>query len=536
MARSGVNNSARERAARVKEFYDNPDMRRPFEDFTLARNTSTVFTITDRVGGIETDAQSRLEIGQRLRLEGTDGETNEFWEGFITDVVQSPSNICTVTVAIWDAVDSEDETGPLLVPAYIEVGPKELGTASWYEVGPSAGKLPLFDDLDPHVIIPEVDLDVGKLGGSTREEISHASARGRINANGDFGVWQRGDTFTSLTTGYLNDDDNVCADNWTILSDGNDVVDIARDSTDFPPGIGVSASLRMTVATVNKAHGVITFIEKADGLDIADSGTLQKCSLSFWVKEGATTGVGAIRAYVLNMKTEIPTTSPVAAWASAGVNHTFDGADWELPEPATPEPYLAVSLTSGWTEYKIEGIDLDRTGVGVGGLAIAFLTDDNTMAVASDWHLAAVQINLGDKALPFIRQPAAVERLRCERYFQWTGDEEEDRPAHGIGVEHALVDISTNLGGGPPGVDFASVTWPLSAMFKLPTLVTYNWFGTPSVAGDDWSDGEADPDGSFDITASTVNRKLVHITTEVASQKTLVGIIASCHANIWGNN
>ena len=71
--------------------------------------------------------------------------------------------------------------------------------------------------------------------------------------------------------------------------------------------------------------------------------------------------------------------------------------------------------------------------------------------------------------------------------------------------------------------------------YKLPTLVTYNFANTPA-AGDDWSDGAVSPGGDFDITASTVNRKLVHITTEEASQKKVVGIILAAHANIWGNN
>ncbi|MCH8188525.1 MAG: hypothetical protein IIB66_07475, partial [Proteobacteria bacterium] len=122
MDRTGVNDAARERAAALKIFYDNPDMRRPFEDFDLARTSGLIFTITDRVGGIETNAGTRLEVGQRCRVE----LSNDIWEGFIT-IVNQVSDVCTVTIGIWDPADSEDVPGPVGAPDYFEVGPKELG-------------------------------------------------------------------------------------------------------------------------------------------------------------------------------------------------------------------------------------------------------------------------------------------------------------------------------------------------------------------------------------------------------------------------
>ena len=59
----------------------------------------------------------------------------------------------------------------------------------------------------------------------------------------------------------------------------------------------------------------------------------------------------------------------------------------------------------------------------------------------------------------------------------------------------------------------------------------YNFRAIPSPL-EFWSDGTND----FLVDADTENRKLIHATCTTASQKTVVGIIISCHANIWGNN
>lgn len=528
MQRSGVNNSARERAASIKTFYDNPDFRRPFEDYTLARVSSTIFTLTDDL--IEADASLALEVDQRLRLEGTGGEAGKFWEGFITAVVQSPATVCTVTVAIWDTADSEDAVGPLLAPAYIQVGPKELGTAAWANTGTAATQAPLNSDLEGHTQTPEANLDVGFLDGETREEISIAAARVRLNANGGCGVWQRGTSFTAVDS--LNDDENLCADNFVIISDGDDRVDVTR-STDVPVNVPVQYSIQMSAQpTSNEKHGLVHIVELADGLDVGIAGTTNKISMSFWAKVGAVAGIDQLRAAVLVLKNATPTTHPVSVWGSGSQGVlTFNSTDWQLVTGQTPDGDLAVSMTGVWAEFKIEGLDLDigGSGSGVGPIALVLTADESVIATNMSWHATAFQANRGDKALPFIHVPEALERERCYRYYEKTLPE-ATTPAHNAGLSGALCQYPT---GPVAGTGHLHQSWRFRAeKYKTPTILTYNPIeAVPSTShwGAITEDlvpivsniGTASAD--FSVTAGSANNE-----DEVYS------IHAAAHANVWG--
>ena len=528
MARSGVNDTIREAMASVKRFYDDPGLRRPFEDYTFARSSGTQFTLTNAT--IESNAASLMEAGQRIKMIGVGADAGKIWEGFVSDTPAVPTYSAPVTTfhVAWVLADSEDIVGPTVVPAYLEVGTKELGQAAWYDVGTAAGKIPTYDSLDPHVIKTEAALDVGFLGTETREDIAMAGARGRLNTNGGFDFWQRGNSFTS-TTAYTNDDDEVCADNWTMIADGNDMIDVSKDTSVFPSTAPVKSSLKVEAggaATSNQKHGIITFIESLDGLDVSLAGGTKTVSLSFWAKVGAVVGVSAIRAYVLNIKNTIPTTSPVATWANGSTgNVVFTATDWELPSGGDVDPFLAVTLAGSWTEYKIEGIELDQSGAGGGGIAIAFIVDDAAFSAGASWHIAGVQLVRGSKALPFIRIPMATEFTQCQRYFESTFDEELQRPAHAGGNAHALMAHANDQG------DFGA-DWRFSApKFKLPTLATYN----PRVAAPstgNWDDGTADRA----VSSSEITRKGVHILCTTGTVDIVHRIGAVAHANVWGSD
>lgn len=526
MPRTGVNNSARERAASIKLFYDNPDMRRPFEDFTIAWINEKSFTLTD--GAVENNAISRLEVGQRMRVEGTASEASKYWEGFIATVAQV-STICTITVTAWDSADSEDTDGPQLVPAYIEVGPKELGEAAWFDTGAAAGKIPAYDDLDPHVIKTEETLDVGFIDGQTREELSMAGARGRLNVNGGPEIWQRGVTFDGANSN--NDDEDMCADNFMIISDGNDRVDVTRD-TSTPIGVPVEFSIKMSAQpSANEKHGFVHFCERNDSGDVGHTDTTEKVSLSFWAKLGSVAGIDQLRAAVLVLKNTTPTTHPVSIWGSGSQGVlTFNSTDWALVTGGSPDGDLAVSLTGTWTEFKIEGLDMS-TFSGVGPIALCLTADESTIATNMSWHVAAIQFNRGDKALPYMITPRAMELQRCYRYYEKTFPE-ATTPAHNAGRTGAIGQYPT---GPVSGTGHLHQSWKFRAeKYKTPTIVTYN----PDTAAPPTGDWASASEELLEVQSNvgTSSADLSVAAGAANNEDEVYAIHATAHANIRGNN
>lgn len=520
MQRSGVNNSARERAAGVKDYYDSPDFREPFEDYTFLRVTATQFTLTD--GSIEAPvatagASDLLQIGQRVRMVGQGADNGTTYLGFIDSTPSGPSYSSPITTfhVVWDG-----GTGPTTVPATMEVHLLELGTAAFSNTGTTLAQtppeIPTADDLDPHVFDPESGLDVGFLDSQTREQITMAAARGRLNGNGDMSIWQRSSVFaTGIGTG--NDDGDVCADGWTIISDGANQVIVSRD-TDAPTGFLYSMRLQ-SVATGK--YGVVYPIEVEDANDVAAAGADQRISASFAAKfDSGSTGIDQIRVYLLNIKNVSPG-DPVSAWpGGSGSDFTVNSTGWEIIASTT------VTLTGDWqtfTPAAFENIDPDLTASGNGGLAILFHVDEATIAAGSAWFIDAVQINRGAKTLPFIRMPKAWEWNRALRYCETTfvdgtaiGDNQ--------GNPHALQVVCS--------VDTGAITWSFAqAKYRTPTLLTFN----PGVASptNDWYDSIGPEEVAAIVSVNNTSAQLAF--TAASNDGAIYRIAAYVHANIWGN-
>jgi hypothetical protein len=522
MTRQDVNDSAREVMAAAKRFYDSPDFRNPFRNFTLTRTTGTVWILVD--GGGQTNAGQFLELNQRVKMVISTNPTVDYWEGWVSALPAygAPNQNVTFT---WIAAESKDAVGPTTATnCVLTVGPKELGQAAWYDTGTGATQIPLGGDIKPYALATnENALDVGFVQGLTALEIAEAATRGRLNANGGMLFWSRGVSFTNATV-PLNSDNNSIADNWTLLSDGNDRVNITREA-DAPGGVPVRYSMKFTTAAgvVNQKYGAITFAELDDALDVGSPSSTKKVSASFWIKQGSIAGIKSVRAYLLNIKTATPTNDPISAWGSGseGSDVAFNATDWEQVGASLDVDLDAIG--SAWTEYKIE--DVSMAGGGAGPIAMAFITDDAVIGASSSWHIAAVQINRGVRALPFLPEPVALERARCERYYESTFDDEAGvYPAAALGATHALAVRSTE------GTQRVIVNWPFRVpKFKVPTIATYN----PRVAGTGFDDLAA---SSVPVGTTNTNRKQVHLISDAtAANDTTYYIGIAAAAQIWGN-
>lgn len=522
MARSGVNDSAREVMASVKKFYDDITYRRIFESWgTHVRVDGQNFNIVDGVAAEEQDATSLLSVGQRIRMV----DAGSTWTGHITVIGAYGASKVTITIA-WVSPPSPDTDGPLTAPDYIEMGPKDMGTAAFVDHGTAATEVPLNSDLDAHVTKPENTLDVGFVDGHTHEQIEMAGARGRLNPNGGLDFWQRGTSFTGSTV-LNNDDENVCADNFTIIAEGDDRVDVTRDSN-TPGGVPVQYSMKFKVATVggNQKHGIITFAELHDAYDVGFVGTTIKVSVSFWAKVGAVTGIDQLRAALLNLKVATPAAHPVSDWKNGAQGAlTFESVNWQHITSGSPDGDLAAAITGTWTEFKIEGVDMDISSLGTGAIALAITVDELSIPTGPEWHLAAVQFNIGDNALPFIRQPYALEFARCQRYCETTFPE-GTAPQNAAGLDDAIVAVSSGT--------LLAADWRFAvSKYKDPEVVTFNPGDIAPPAGKHWEDS-----ASVSVAATSADKTMkgVQILGTGATDALVHRIAAYAHANIWGAN
>lgn len=225
--------------------------------------------------------------------------------------------------------------------------------------------------------------------------------------NGNFNVWQRGTSFDSTTT-PANSDDTYLADRWILLSDGNDIVDVSKQTDG---GVdGETPYIRMDVETVSKKFGILQVIENVN-CQKAIGGTV---SLSFDCKVTNDTKLSDIRAVVLawDSTADTVTSDIISAWAAEGTNPTLV-ANWTAENTAAN---LLVDTT--WTRYKIENISVDTAST----TNIAVFIYQNNVATNDTagifLEVTNVQLEVHDEATPFEDRSFQEEIALCERYFE----------------------------------------------------------------------------------------------------------------------
>lgn len=217
--------------------------------------------------------------------------------------------------------------------------------------------------------------------------------------NGDFRVAQRGTSFVS----GANNDDTYNLDRWTILSDGNDVVDITR-ATDVPTG-GLY-SIGLDVETANKKFGIIQFVEQQNIVGVQN----QTVQLSF---KARTTGssISNVKAVVLAWTgtADTVTSDVVSAWGADGVTPTW-AANWTAEN--TPSN---LGVTNTWNTYRVSAL-CDASAIK--NLAVFIWCDDTSTTLGDFLYITDVQLEINNQATPFERRPYQIELSLCQRYYQ----------------------------------------------------------------------------------------------------------------------
>lgn len=219
-----------------------------------------------------------------------------------------------------------------------------------------------------------------------------------ILINGDFRVAQRGTSFVS----GANNDDTYNLDRWTVLSDGNDIVDITQ-ATDVPTG-GLY-SIGLDVETVNKKFGIIQFVEQQNIAGVQN----QTVQLSF--KARATgSSISNVKAVVLAWTgtADTVTSDVVSAWGADGVTPTW-ATNWTAEN--TPSN---LGVTNTWNTYRVSAL-CDASAIK--NLAVFIWCDDTSTTLGDFLYITDVQLEQNVQPTPFERRPYGVELQLCQRYY-----------------------------------------------------------------------------------------------------------------------
>lgn len=231
--------------------------------------------------------------------------------------------------------------------------------------------------------------------------------------NGDFNIWQRGTSFTSVASGTYT------ADRWVYSKDGTMVHDITR-STDTPTvaqaGRLFLSSLKVDCQTAQASIGATNFasikqiIEGYNFLPLAQ----KAMTLSFWVKATKTgiynaslRNLGNDRSYVFDIAINASNTweqkiITIPASPSAGT--------WDYANSAGLS--LTIHLACGTTYQSTSNSWL--TG-NFGATTNQVNACDST---SNDFFITGVQLEAGSVATPFEYRTIQQELSLCQRYFE----------------------------------------------------------------------------------------------------------------------
>ena len=204
--------------------------------------------------------------------------------------------------------------------------------------------------------------------------------------NGDFGVWQRGTSFTQA--------DTYCADRWTATYGGASPTAAAITRQSFTPATAPVAGyestyfLRMVTTTI----GSCTAAGFEQRIEDVRTYAGQTATISFWAKADA-----ARSAVVVTRQN----------FGSGGSTATY-------VEAAT------VSLTTSWTRFTVSYAVPSISGKTVGtGSYLSFGLRMTTMANGGTMDLWGYQAEYGSYATPFQTASGSIqgELAMCQRYF-----------------------------------------------------------------------------------------------------------------------
>jgi len=205
--------------------------------------------------------------------------------------------------------------------------------------------------------------------------------------NGDFGVWQRGTSFSNPTT------EAYTADRWQLQHDGSGATRTISQQT-FTPGTAPVAGYegqyfyRYAVSAAGTSNTFQQFLQKVEDVRTFAGQTV---TLSFWAKADAS------RVLTLLYRTDYGTGGSSANQFSVG----------------------SVTLTTSWTRYTVTYAVPSVSGLTIGTSSYGQWNFRPPAATVQTIDLWGVQLEAGNVATPFTTATGTIqgELAACQRYY-----------------------------------------------------------------------------------------------------------------------
>ncbi|BAQ89124.1 sugar binding protein [uncultured Mediterranean phage uvMED] len=236
--------------------------------------------------------------------------------------------------------------------------------------------------------------------------------------NPEFDVAQRGKTINATTPiSGANNSESYCLDQWIIVSDGNDIIDVAQ-STTAPTGSTHSAQL--SIETQNKKAGLLQWTEASQGQNLIG----KTVTLSFQAKS-SDAAIDDFRAVVLSWDgtADAPDKTIISSFGSEGSNPTYN-------TNVTAENTSAnLNLSTSFQKFSIT-CDIDTSGAKNVGVYI-FSNTTTGLSTGENIFISQVQLEVGSTANDFVHEDYSTTWLKCARYFRGWVETSDDSANEG---------------------------------------------------------------------------------------------------------
>lgn len=253
---------------------------------------------------------------------------------------------------------------------------------------------------------------------TTIEDLS-AGFSNNLLINGDFEIAQEGTSgtalFTSATTPATKDD-TYLLDEWILLSDTDDIVEVSQFAD---TAINRGLIMRSEVKIASKKFGFVQIKENKDIKHLI--GNVVSLSIKIRRVEAVTSFIDNIRIGIIGWDgaVDAPLSDVVlgASWGAAGANPTL-AVDWDnlgtlgfLNTPAD------IPVTTSFVQHKIENVSIPT---GTENLGIFIWCDSDDVDVGNILDLAEFGLNKGSVSGTVQKRPFEQELTLCQRYFEKT--------------------------------------------------------------------------------------------------------------------
>jgi hypothetical protein len=251
--------------------------------------------------------------------------------------------------------------------------------------------------------------------------------------NGSFDVAQRGQTINATTPfSNANNTENYCLDNFIIVSDGNDAIDVSQ-STTAPTGSTHSAQL--SIETANKKAGLLQWLEASQCQNLIG----KTVTLSFQAKSDDA-AIDDFRAVVLSWSgdKDLVDKTIISSFGSEGSNPTYN-------TNVTAENTSAnLNLSTSFQKFSIS-CDIDTSNAKNVGVYI-FSNTTTGLSAGENIFISQVQLEVGSTATEYVHEDVSTTFLKCARYFRgWLETSDDSASTSAIATGHNVAGTSARL-------------------------------------------------------------------------------------------